>query len=600
MTKLVVLELIGNSIDRGFDSTLEVGEVGERPQLRERGTLPANPQLQETLQYWESCYGVLDRARGSLRRLKPKGISYGNERDRCLALAQELEGQFEAWLASDTFRQIDRRLREAVSPDEEIRLAIASDLSDLRKLPWHLWDFCRRYPNVEATFAPLTGTTPISSSEERESILKILAILGNDDGIDIEADRRFLETLPGTEITFLVSPQRQAIHDRLWEKHWDIIFFAGHSQTENDIGTIYINRDECLTLDELRYGLQKAITGGLQLAIFNSCDGLGLAKALGDCAIPHTIVMREKVPDAVAQAFLKGFLAAFSQGKGFHASVREARERLQGMEDRFPCASWLPAIVQHPDAVPPVWRSPSIDRNDILTCWRERVRKNAGKAIAGVAMVGVSIVLNGWGRETLGGWLHQQGWDRYRASEQAAAEEWWRWTLRVNPQRRATLLMLGHLYEQSGDEAAAEQLYRQAARRGLPVAYRKLAQLMLRRGGDASQAAAWAERGLALLSPDLPPEKSGRAELLTTLAWARWQQGLVAEATVLLDEVLTSPKEVAAARCLYGAISNDLGLRQEARDFWQQCAEGANSLDLDEERWRERALQELKWFERSE
>ncbi|MBO9999944.1 MAG: hypothetical protein J7641_13260 [Cyanobacteria bacterium SID2] len=79
MTKLVVLELIGNSIDRGFDSTLEVGEVGERPQLRERGTLPANPQLQETLQYWESCYGVLDRARGSLRRLKPKGISYGNE-----------------------------------------------------------------------------------------------------------------------------------------------------------------------------------------------------------------------------------------------------------------------------------------------------------------------------------------------------------------------------------------------------------------------------------------------------------------------------------------------------------------------------------------
>ncbi|PZO11377.1 MAG: hypothetical protein DCF25_19485 [Leptolyngbya foveolarum] len=55
---------------------------------------------------------------------------------------------------------------------------------------------------------------------------------------------------------------------------------------------------------------------GLTLAIFNSCDGLGLAKylsqAIAPISVPYIIVMREAVPDAVAQTFLKYFLAAFS------------------------------------------------------------------------------------------------------------------------------------------------------------------------------------------------------------------------------------------------------------------------------------------------
>ncbi|MGC9505668.1 tetratricopeptide repeat protein [Baaleninema sp.] len=514
MAKLVVLELIGNSIDGGFDSILEIGEAGERPQLRERGKLPANPALQAQLQAWQDAYSRL----GPQRRLKPKSIEYRNARDRCRDAAAELERQFQKWLASESFREIDRRLRETLNPGDEIRLAIASDQSELRKLPWHLWDFCRRYPNIEATFAPLTGIAPMASPQsDRDPTLKILAILGNDEGIDIESDRRFLESLAGAEVTFLVSPQRQAIHDRLWEKHWDIIFFAGHSETREG----------------------------------------------------------------------EGFLAAFSRGKGFHASVREARERLQGMEDRFPCNRWLPAIVQHPNATPPVWRrSP-------LTRYRLPGGKLWRKIAATAAVAGVAIALNGWGRNTLGGWLHRQGWNHYRAERQDAAEDWWRWTLRVDPQRRATLLMLGHLYERAGDEAAAEELYQQAARRGLPVAYRKLAQLRLRRGGDVSTAVVWAEQGLALLDEGIPAEKSGREELLTTLAWARCRQGSTAEATTLLEEVLASPKEVVAARCLYGAIWSDRGFPEEARAFWQVCAAEANPLDPDEERWRERALREL-------
>jgi hypothetical protein len=44
---------------------------------------------------------------------------------------------------------------------------------------------------------------------------------------------------------------------------------------------------------------------------------LGLAKHLASLHIPKIIVMREPVPDLVAQEFLKNFLTAFASGKSF-------------------------------------------------------------------------------------------------------------------------------------------------------------------------------------------------------------------------------------------------------------------------------------------
>jgi hypothetical protein len=69
------------------------------------------------------------------------------------------------------------------------------------------------------------------------------------------------------------------------------------------------------------------------------------------------IVMREPIPDREAQEFLKNFLSAFSTGETLYQSVRDAREKLQGLEDVFPCASWLPVIFQNPAEMPLTWRS---------------------------------------------------------------------------------------------------------------------------------------------------------------------------------------------------------------------------------------------------
>ncbi|MGB3655470.1 MAG: CHASE2 domain-containing protein, partial [Rivularia sp. (in: cyanobacteria)] len=130
------------------------------------------------------------------------------------------------------------------------------------------------------------------------------------------------------------------------------------SHLNGETGRIYINPDDSLTIEQLKNGLKAAISRGLRLAIFNSCDGLGLATQLASLHIPQMIVMREPVPDLVAQRFLKFFLSAFSESKSFYLAVREAGERLQGLEAEFPCASWLPIICQNPTEAPLNWSKP--------------------------------------------------------------------------------------------------------------------------------------------------------------------------------------------------------------------------------------------------
>ena len=82
----------------------------------------------------------------------------------------------------------------------------------------------------------------------------------------------------------------------------------GHSETSEDKGILYINPTDSLTIEELKYALRAAIANGLQLAIFNSCDGLGLGRDLEPLNLPQIIVMREPVPDSIAQEFLKHFI----------------------------------------------------------------------------------------------------------------------------------------------------------------------------------------------------------------------------------------------------------------------------------------------------
>jgi len=363
MDKLVVLELEGDLQTLGFQVTLEIhSDVGLHP-VKIKGLLPPEPELATHVKHhWQEKYrslGAPIRLEACLRITGQKIIYKGPIDQRiaeCRESALELRDRLRAWLDSEAFRGIDRRLREELNRDEAIRFLIRTEDKQLHKLPWHEWDFFERYPKAEIALS----ATEFEASKKSQVVthkekVRILAILGNSDGIDTEVDRRKLEALPDAEVEFLVQPERRQLNDKLWEQPWDILFFAGHSETQEERGRIYINQTDSLSLNELKYGLKKAIAQGLQLAIFNSCDGLGLAHELEQLHIPQMIVMREPVPDKVAQEFLNCFLNAFAKGDSLYLAQRQARERLQGLEQEFPCASWLPVICQNSLEVPPDW-----------------------------------------------------------------------------------------------------------------------------------------------------------------------------------------------------------------------------------------------------
>jgi hypothetical protein len=326
--------------------------------IQKAGKLPAAPEIVAAYQNWRSQYNSFIEAFKPSRIEKKLGqVTNYSELD-IAKLAEDLEESLNHWLNAELFLPIDRILRENFKRSEEVRVIIQSRNPEVRKLPWHLWNFFKRYRHAEIALS-LPFYDRVEKTAPPRSEIRILSILGSDSqGIDIDRDRQCLSNI-AAEVVFEEKPTRQQLDTLLWdEQGWDIFCFSGHSFSKMDgtEGWFSIDDTERLTIADLKNALSRAIERGLQIAIFNSCDGLGLAQQLAELHIPQIIVMREIVPDVVAQEFLKNFLTAFAGGKSFYLAVREAREKLQPLEPDYPCATWLPVICQNPAEVPPTWQ----------------------------------------------------------------------------------------------------------------------------------------------------------------------------------------------------------------------------------------------------
>lgn len=360
MSKLAVLKIGDGDFENGFPVTLRISEDGNSTVTEIDGWLPPAPNIPAQYDSWQFSYRTcrLD----SPRTLTAKA---GQETNHSIIdVATQLQHNLNEWLNSGDrgFQKIRDRLLQTLSQkDEEVRLLIQSADDRLWRLPWHLWHEFERHPQVEVALG--------YSEYEQESIIspslsttqvRILVIVGDNTGIDVQKDLDLLkQRLPDAYIRVLTNPKHNQLNDELWEQNWDILFFAGHSGSElgSSKGRIYLNPITSLTIKELKFALKKAIGHGLSLAIFNSCDGLGLARDLAPLQIPAMIVMRERVPDPIAQKFLEYFLSGFAiEKKSLYTSVRQARERLHGLEGDYPCASWLPIICQNPAVIPPTWQ----------------------------------------------------------------------------------------------------------------------------------------------------------------------------------------------------------------------------------------------------
>ncbi|MEH1924335.1 CHASE2 domain-containing protein [Nostoc sp.] len=393
MGKLVVINLDKGNLSDGFSIVnAQLWENNNSRPMQFTGSLPAAPEIAELYKRYQLIYQALQqRFHGrALIEMESVGLNNISETD-FTEVCQELHQQINSWLNSNSFHKIDQQLRARLTLDEEFQVIIETSDRLLRRLPWHLWNFFEDYQKAEVALTPPTYERIKVLPKKNGRQVRILAILGNSTGIDIQKDQTLLKQLPNASTVFLVEPSRQELDKWLWDKQgWDILFFAGHSQTQEDTGLIHINQTSSLTIPELKNALRYAIAQGLKLAIFNSCDGLGLASQLADLHIPEVIIMRENVPDFVAQEFLKNFLSAFAGGQSYYLAARYARERLQGLEDEFPTASWLPMIYQNPAEEPLTWNGLRGQTEAIFSPWFKKQRLQtalvASMAIAGLVL----------------------------------------------------------------------------------------------------------------------------------------------------------------------------------------------------------------------
>ena len=376
MRQRALLTLGQGDWQQGFASiTLQLWEENSRTPIQFSGSLPAAPRLYEVFQQWRSLYHALCQYGIQQRSTDPAdvperlsaelsdaddleidagGVTHVSTAE-FIQLSQCLHTQLNGWLEAAAFRSVDRQLRTHLSLSDEIRVILTAERKAVLGYPWHLWQLFEDYPHAELALGPINYQRSIKKPVAKpHDQVSVLAVLGDAQGIDVKTDQQLLASLPGAAVTLLAEPSLDELHQQLWQGQWDIFCFAGHSSSQGQ-GILRLNQTDAITVSQLKYALRTAIAQGLQLAIFNSCDGLGLAWDLADLHIPQVIVMREPVADEVAHAFLKHFLIAFAADQPLYLAVRAAREQLQPLEPRYPCATWLPVIVQNPAELPMCW-----------------------------------------------------------------------------------------------------------------------------------------------------------------------------------------------------------------------------------------------------
>lgn len=332
---------------------------------------PTPEELRQSIEQWQGAFSSLV---GAGRGLKIRGT--GVNTISCSDSADAIRGEFARWLKSQSsWQHLQDCINQHIPKNKEVQINIQTQDRNLRLLPWSEV-FLENSPYAETSIS-LAQEFQRRSSLQAKKQVRILAVFGSQgeelhgasapnfgQPIDIDFDSEQMEKTRGrggyieTYKQPTVEQLRAALRD---PEGWHIFFFAGHSTSLQDdsIGSIVLNQDDPpLAIDELKAELSIAIENGLQIAIFNSCDGLGLANQLAALNLPQSIVMREPVPDEVAKDFLEQFLTNFSYNHSLFESVRRARHYLRekfDLQNQFPGASWLPTIVRNPAVGLPYW-----------------------------------------------------------------------------------------------------------------------------------------------------------------------------------------------------------------------------------------------------
>ena len=346
-------------------------------------SLPYSKDIQKWYQLWRQRYYRFYQM-PSLQPLSNSGRLNPGSGDPAHNLAEaegELIQAFQRWLGEGEVRTIQQQIRDALvqitqttpqsgKPIEYqpgVDIFLACDADEMTRLPWEAWlrtsDFAS--PGVvriiRTAMNEPEGYRPLNPSFQHRKP-RILAILGDDPHLPLQEDWKAVRSLksianverftwqPEDTVATIKKKVAEAIGD---PRGWDVLFFAGHSdETSTTGGRMAIAPNVSLSISDIEEYLTHARENGLQLAIFNSCNGLSIASSLVDLGL-QVIVMREPIRNDVAQSFLKPLCQQLAKHKDIHEALLTANQHLQSAEKfAYPSTHLVPSFFSPPGKVP--------------------------------------------------------------------------------------------------------------------------------------------------------------------------------------------------------------------------------------------------------
>jgi hypothetical protein len=362
--KEIIIRLGTGTIQDGFNNVTVELKSAKVTRWEDRTHLPPSPELQQLLNQWQLLYPATIQMYAPGMTLSPvvfdtDTVTNVSTQD-LVELNYNLKIAINNWLNFSDFSRIDRRLRTDSNITERLLFIIVSEQLQIWQLPWHFWDLFSAYPHATEVFAKPRATDVRHIKPQRNGKVNILTLSGYDPNLTL--DLPFLKTLPQSHPQPFSTTSAYEIAEQLNKSNlWDILIFNGHGDTIQyqsfQDGVIYLDNDTPVEISRLKLEIQTAVDRGLQIAIFNCCNGLGLAEQLSDINIPYIIVMREIVPNQCAQDFLKQLLDRYSQGDSFPTAFKYARQSLQLSSGGFAqFADWLPILFHNPLSNDVTWQ----------------------------------------------------------------------------------------------------------------------------------------------------------------------------------------------------------------------------------------------------
>lgn len=288
---------------------------------------------------------------------------------KLVTVEAELLSEFHNWLRSRELFEIRTELVRVRSQPEDatgkgesiVDVLVTCGSSDLARLPWEAWEIGTELAAHSRIRIFRTPSNIRLAPQRSKSTARVLAILGDDTGLNFAKEREaltqcqkqvqltFVGWQPGKSIAELKAEIRSALRD---PQGWDVLLFFGHSnETGLTGGVISIAPDAQLQIHEITEDLKIAKDRGLQFALFNSCSGLSIADALINLGLSQVVVMREAIHNNVAQEFLVQFLHSLANYQDAYDSLRSACKFLKLEQNlTYPSAYLIPSLFRHPAA----------------------------------------------------------------------------------------------------------------------------------------------------------------------------------------------------------------------------------------------------------